>query len=265
MSAGLQGRLALVTGGGRGIGRAMAIGLARNGADVIVVYRSDREQAESTAAEIERSNVRGHVARCDIGDPASVADLGEELDRQGLAVDILVNNAGWYRRSPALELSTEDWIAMINGNLTGHFLISQMIAGRMRDDGRKGCIVNVTSVAQGAVSRGMVGYNVSKAGLWALTRQLAFELAPYGIRVNAIAPGLTETDMNRQQLQELSYRAERLSRIPLGFLGEPEDHVGALLYLVSDSAKFITGACIATDGGSSLTGPPAIPIESRGA
>jgi NAD(P)-dependent dehydrogenase (short-subunit alcohol dehydrogenase family) len=249
----------LVTGGGRGIGRALALGLARNGADVALVYQHDAEAAERVAAEARALGVRALAVQADTGAPAAVHGMLEQVVNEFGGLDILVNNAGTLSRVPFLDLAFDEWRRVLQTNLDGYFVVGQAVARHMVATSTRGCIVNVTSSNQSVLAPNMTHYVVSKTGAWALTRQMAFELAAYGIRVNAIAPGLTETDLNRADLANPEFRTGRLSRIPLDLIGVPEDQVGALLYLVSDAARYVTGTAIIVDGGAMLMGPMSRP------
>jgi NAD(P)-dependent dehydrogenase (short-subunit alcohol dehydrogenase family) len=210
------------------------------------------------AAEAARLGRRARAVQADTGQPAAVEAAVEQVAGELGGIDILVNNAGTQSRIPFLKLPFEEWRRVLGTNLDGYFLVGQAVARRMVAAGRGGVIVNVTSGAQSAVGPNMAHYNVSKAGALHLTRQMAYELAPYRIRVNALAPGLTETDINRADLQDAGFRSGRLGRIPLGFIAEPADYVGALLYLVSDAARYMTGECLVVGGGSSMMGPAAL-------
>jgi NAD(P)-dependent dehydrogenase (short-subunit alcohol dehydrogenase family) len=254
----LTGKRVMVTGGSRGIGRAIAMGLARAGAHVAIVYREDTDQAERTRSDIAALGVRALAMAADTGDERRVEALVSSVSEGLGGIDILINNAGTQKRIPFLKLPIEEWRRVMRTNLDGYFLVGQAVARHMVARGYAGVILNVTSVAQAAVAPNMTQYNVSKAAAMALTRQMAFELAAYGIRVNALAPGLTETDMNRADLADEAFRTMRLSRIPLGFIGAPEDHVAAALFLVSDAARYVTGACINVDGGNSMMGPASV-------
>ena len=263
VQADLTGRRALVTGGGRGIGRALALALARARADIAIVYNQHPEDAERVVAEARALGVRALAVQADTGEAADVRRmLSQVLDEFG-CLDILVNNAGTLSRVHFLDLSIEEWRRVLRTNLDGYFLVGQAVAQHMVASGTRGCIVNVTSGNQEVLAPNLSHYVVSKTAAWALTRQMAFELAPYGIRVNALAPGLTETDLNRADLTDREFRDGRLSRIPLDFIGEPEDQVGAVLYLVSDAARYVTGSAIIVDGGAVLMGPAARSQPSR--
>jgi L-rhamnose 1-dehydrogenase len=250
----LTERRAIVTGGGRGIGRALALGLAQNGADVAIVFHKNADAAGQTASTARAWGRRAIAVQADTSDQSQVERMLASVLEQFGAVDVLVNNAGTLSRFPFLDLPFEEWQRVLRTNLDGYFLVGQAVARHMVAAGIRGCIVNVTSGNQSVLAPNGTHYVVSKTGTWALTRQMALELAPFGIRVNAIAPGLTETDLNRTDLANPEYRQARLERIPLDMMGEPEDQVGALLYLVSDSARYVTGTAIVVDGGGMLLG-----------
>ncbi len=264
MQVDLKGQRAIVTGGGRGIGRALALGLARSGAHVAIVYRQDARAAESTVEAARGSGGQVLAVQADTSNGERVREMVAELAAELGGIDILVNNAGTLRRIPFLELPEEEWRRVLATNLDGYFLVGQAVARRMAAAGSGGAIVNVTSVNQTVVSPNLAHYVVSKAGALALTKQMAYELAPYGIRVNALAPGLTETDINRDALADTSFREQRLSGIPLGFIAEPDDLVGAMLYLVSDAARYVTGASFSVDGGTTLMGAAALAPRLNG-
>ena len=255
----LTGRRAIVTGGGRGIGRGIALGLARCGADVAIVYRQGAEVAEATAAEVAAVGRRALAVQADTSDGASVRSMVERVVAELGGVEILVNNAGVLSRVPFLEMPEEEWRRVVGINLDGYFLVGQAVARQMVAAGVPGAIVNVTPVNQTIVAPNLAHYVVSKAAAHALTRQMAYELAPYGIRVNSVAPGLTETDINRRDLADPAFREMRVGRIPMYALTEPEDQANAVLFLVSDAARYVTGEFISPDGGATLIGSNPLP------
>ena len=257
----LQGKTAIVAGGGRGIGAAIAVGLARQGANVAVTYAANQDAAEDTAEAVRAAGSRALAIQADSRDRAMVGAMVTRTAEALGPVDILVNNAGTQQRIPFLDIPDDAWREIFSVNVDGLFVMGQEVARTMVAAGNGGSIVSVTSVAQSQVAPNMTVYNASKAAAFALTRQMAYELAPHGIRVNCLAPGLTETDLNRQDLADETFRAQRLGRIPLGYIAEPEDQVAAAVFLVSDEARYVTGACLGVDGGADLTGPPAIPLR----
>lgn len=254
----LEGKVALVTGGSRGIGAAIAEGLAREGAIVVITHARADGSADRTVEGITGSGGRAFAKRVDSRSRAEVRTAVEEIRAELGAIDILVNNAGVMQRMAFLDTTDEAWRDMFAVNVEGLFVFGQEVAMSMVAAGRGGSIVTITSAAQKQVGPNMTAYSVSKAAAFTLTRHMAFELAPHGIRVNCVAPGLTETDINRKDLADAEFRRQRLERIPVGFIGEPHDQVGAVVYLVSDAARYVTGACIDVDGGVNLTGPSAM-------
>ena len=251
----LEGKRALVTGGSRGIGRAIALGLGRAGADLAVGYRRDREAAESAIRELEAQGRRAVAVQGSTVCRAEVERLvGEAHDFLG-GLDILVNNAGVLKRTPLLEISEDEWDAVVDVNLKGYFLVGQAVARRMVEDETPGAIVNVSSAGQAVAAPNLTHYCVSKAGVEMLTKQLALELAPHRIRVNAIAPGLIETDLNRADIAREDFRKRRLARIPLREIGIPDDLAAAVVYLASnDEARLVTGATLFIDAGQTIWG-----------
>ena len=249
----LEGKRALVTGGSRGIGRAIALGLGREGADVAVNYRQSRADAGSAVREIERRRRRAVAVR---GSTSSRSDVerfvAEAHDFLG-GLDILVNNAGILKRTPFLDILEEEWDAVLDVNLKGYFLVGQAVARRMVEAGTPGAIVNVSSAGQAVAGPNLTHYCVSKAGVQMLTKEMALELAPHNVRVNAVAPGLIETDINRADIARDAFREGRLARIPLGLIGAPDDVVGAVVFLSSNhEARLMTGASVFVDGGQTI-------------
>jgi gluconate 5-dehydrogenase/2-deoxy-D-gluconate 3-dehydrogenase len=247
----LEKKVALVTGGSRSIGRAIALGLAHEGASVAVNYVSHAEAAQSAVREVEALGRRALAVRADTSRRSQVQAMVEEVETRLGPIDILVNNAGVQKRLFFLDLAEEDWDWMLGVNLKGCFLVGQSVAARMKARGR-GKIINVSSEAAGFPAPRMTAYCVSKAGVAMLTKCMALELAQYGIRVNALAPGLTRTDLNRKDLEDESFLKMRLARIPLGRVMNPEDLVGAAVFLASPESDSMTGATLQVDGGRSI-------------
>lgn len=247
----LSGKTAIVTGGGKGIGRQMAQGLAEAGANVVLCARQ-AERCEQAAAELEQLGVRALGLGCDVRDPEQVrAVVGRTVDDFG-SVDILVNNAGVVWGATAEEMPLEGWQKVVDVNLTGVFLFSQA-AGRTMIDGSGGSIVNIASVAglHGAPAEiaNSVVYHATKGGVISFTRDLAWKWARHGIRVNAIAPGWFPSDMANFVLEAMG--DELLPRVPLGRFGGPEDLKGPVVFLASDAAAYVTGHTLVVDGGQS--------------
>jgi NAD(P)-dependent dehydrogenase (short-subunit alcohol dehydrogenase family) len=247
----LEGKVALVTGGSRSIGRAIALGLAREGAAVAVSYVGHAEAARSAAQEIEALGRRALAVRADSSQRSQVQAMVDEVETRLGPIDVLVNNAGVQKRVYFLDLAEEDWDWMLGVNLKGYFLVGQAVAIRMKARGR-GKIINVSSEAAGFPAPRMTAYCVSKAGVAMLTKCMALELAPHGIRVNALAPGLTRTDINRKDLEDESFLKLRLARIPLGRVMGPEDLVGAAVFLASADSDMATGITLQVDGGRAI-------------
>ena len=251
----LEGKRALVTGGSRSIGRAIALGLAREGADVAVNYRGSREDAESAVGEIEAMGRRAVAVQGSTDSRSDVERFVAEAHDFLGGLDLLVNNAGILKRTPFLEIGEGEWDAIQGVNLKGYFLVGQAVGRRMVEAGAAGAIVNVSSAGQAVAAPNLTHYCVSKAGVEMLTKQMALELAPHGIRANAIAPGLIETDLNRADIARDDFREGRLARIPLRKIGAPDDVVGAVVYLASnDEARLVTGASLFIDGGQTIWG-----------
>ena len=251
----LHGQRALVTGGSRSIGRAIALGLAREGADVVVNYRRDRAAAEETAAAIRALGRRAAVVQGDTSVRADVDRLVREAIEALGAIDLLVNNAGVLKRTPLLEIAEDEWDWILDTNLKGYFMVGQAVARHMVERGIAGAIINTSSAGQLIAAPNLTHYCVAKAGIEMLTKQLALELAPHRIRVNAICPGLIETDLNRKDIAEPAFRERRLARIPLREIGVPDDVVGAVVFLAATpESRLVTGASVFIDGGQTIWG-----------
>ncbi len=239
-------RCALVTGGSRGIGAATAVRLARQGYDVALSYRSGRQAAEEAAAEVERIGCRAVVVQADLADAGQARDLVREAAEALGGLNSLVNNAGYVQRIPWDEVSLEDWNRMMQVGLTAPFICTQLAIPYMREAGF-GRIVNVASLRALTGSAHGVHYASAKAGLFGLTRSMALALAPYGITVNAVCPGFTATDMNREALER---QGEKITgQIPLRRAAEPTEIAGLIAYLCSDEAGYITGETVSANGG----------------
>ena len=233
----LEGKTALVTGGSRGIGRAIALELARAGAAVAVGFREGREEAEAVAAE-----ARGRAIQADVASAEEAARLVEEAGE----LDILVNNAGLTRDGLLARMPDEDWRVVIETNLSSVFYTCRAAArGMMRK--RAGAIVNVSSVVGVHGNPGQTNYSASKAGIIGFTKALARELGSRGVRANVVAPGYVETRLTDVLPDEA--RGLMLANTPLGRLGQPDDVAGAVRFLCSDEASFITGEVLLVDGG----------------
>ncbi len=240
------GKTALVTGGSRGIGRAIAAALAREGAAVAVGYLRHAAEADAVAEALRRSGRRALAVRADVSRPEEAAALvAAVLDRWG-RLDVLVNNAGITIRAPLDQVTPADWDAVLATNLTGAFLCSQAAAPALRES--EGAIVNVASI-RGLVGGSAPAYAASKGGLIALTKTLARALAPR-VRVNAVAPGYTETALHAGLSVEERERIVR--RIPVGRFAEPEEVARAVLFLASPRASYITGQTLVVDGGLTM-------------
>jgi 3-oxoacyl-[acyl-carrier protein] reductase len=233
----LEGRTALVTGGSRGIGRAIALELARAGADVVVGYQRGREEAEAVAAE-----AGGRALQADVSDPDEARRLVEESGDVG----VLVNNAGLTRDGLLPRMPDDDWHAVLGTNLSGVFYTCRAVSRAMMRR-RAGAIVNVSSIVGLHGNAGQTSYAASKAGIIGFTKSLARELGPRGVRANVVAPGYVTSRLTDAIPEEL--RAGMLTNTPLGRFGEPEDVAHAVRFLCSDEASFITGEVLLVDGG----------------
>jgi 3-oxoacyl-[acyl-carrier protein] reductase len=242
----LTGKAALVTGGSRGIGKAIGLRLARQGADVAFSYRGNAEAAKATADEIESIGTKALSIQGDVKDPESAdAVVKAALDAFG-KVDILVNNAGITRDDLIMRMSEEAWREVLETNLFGAFWMTKAVTRPMLK-ARAGRIVNITSVSGQAGQMGQANYSSAKAGLIGLTKATARELASRGITVNAVAPGFVLTELT-QNLPE-ALQNELIARTPLGRFGTVEEIADAVAFLASDEARYITGQVLAVDGG----------------
>jgi 3-oxoacyl-[acyl-carrier protein] reductase len=242
----LTGKSALVTGGSRGIGKAIVLRLARQGADVAFTYKGNTTAAEATAAEIEGLGRRALAIQADATDPESAeAAVKQALEAFG-KVDILVNNAGITRDDLIMRMTADAWREVLETNLFGAFWMTKAVTRPMLK-ARGGRIVNITSVSGQAGQMGQANYSSAKAGLIGLTKASARELASRGITVNAVAPGFVLTELTQDLPEDL--KTQITERTPLGRFGTTEEIADAVAFLVSDEARYITGQVLAVDGG----------------
>lgn len=248
----LEGRIAVIVGGTTGIGRALSLGLAQAGADVVASARG-AENLEATAAEITALGRRTLRIRSDVNDRASLEALCDQVVTELGAVDILVNCAGRTQRKPTLEVSEAEWNAILETNLTGTLRGCQIFGRAMIERGY-GRIINIASLASSVGLFEVAAYGASKAAVAALTRQLAVEWGARGVCVNAIAPGVFRTALNSQLLDGTARGQEFLLRTPMRRFGKLEELVGAAVFLASESASFVNGEVLVVDGGFLASG-----------
>lgn len=242
----LDGKVAIVTGASRGIGRSVAIELAKAGAKVVINYAGNTAAAESVKETIEAEGGQAIVCQADVADANSVDDMVKQTVESFGRIDILINNAGITRDGLLMRMKESDWDAVMNTNLKGVFNCTKAVSRIMMKQ-KSGNIVNMTSVVGLMGNAGQSNYSAAKAGVIGFTKSMAKELAPRGITVNAIAPGFITTDMTAVLSDQV--KNDLADKIPLGRLGEPEDISKAVLFLVSGSANYITGQTINIDGG----------------
>ena len=244
----LQNQVAVVTGAGRGIGRAIAIRFANAGADVVCVSRT-AENAEKVAGEVQSLGRKAWAHAVDVADAKSVEAASERIVAEAGRVDILINNAGITRDGLLMRMSEEDWDVVLDTNLKGAFTFTKAFSRAFLKQ-RSGRIINISSVIGLIGNAGQCNYAASKSALFGFTKSIARELGSRGITVNAIAPGFIETDMTAKMTPET--RAELLKKIPLNALGQPEDIAEAALFLAGPSGRYITGQVLTVDGGMAM-------------
>lgn len=242
----LDGKVALVTGGSRGIGRAVALELAKSGAKVVVNYAGNINAANEVCEVVTAAGGEAMAIQADVSDANSVDAMIKQVIEKYGRIDILVNNAGITRDNLLMRMKEEDWDIVINTNLKGIFLCTKLVSRYMMKQ-KSGRIINMTSVVGITGNAGQSNYSAAKAGVIGFTKSMAKELASRGITVNAIAPGFISTDMTAVLSEQV--KTELAGQIPLGRLGEPEDIAAAVVFLVSNAANYITGQTIHVDGG----------------
>ena len=242
----LENKVALVTGASRGIGRAIALRLAKDGAAVIVNYNGSKEKAEAVVKEIEEAGGKAEAYQCSVADFAGVEEMMKYVIKTYGRIDILVNNAGITRDGLLMAMSEADFDAVIDTNLKGAFNCMRHVARQMIKQ-RGGRIINISSISGVMGNAGQMNYAASKAGVIGMTKTVAKELGSRGVTCNAVAPGFVRTPMT--DVLEEDYKAEILKQISLGRLGEPEDIANAVSFLVSDKASYITGQVLVVSGG----------------
>lgn len=242
----LEGKAALVTGASRGIGREIALELARAGADVAVNYSGSEAKANEVVEEIKALGRKAVAIQCNVADSDSVAEMVKQTTEAFGKVDILINNAGITRDNLLMRMKEQEWDDVINTNLKGVFLCTKAVTRPMMKQ-RSGRIINVASIVGVSGNPGQANYTAAKAGVIGLTKTTAKELASRGITVNAIAPGFIATDMTDALPEEA--KSAMLGQIPLGYFGDPADIAKAAVFLVSEDSKYITGQTLHIDGG----------------
>ncbi|MGM0879048.1 MAG: 3-oxoacyl-[acyl-carrier-protein] reductase [Bacillota bacterium] len=244
----LENQVVIVTGGSRGIGRAISLKLASVGADVVILYAGNQVKAEETVSEISQLGRKSLALQVDVSDADQVNQAFQEVMKLFGKIDVLINNAGITKDNLVMRMNEEDWNRVMDVDLKGVFLCSKAVMRPMMKQ-RKGRIINISSVVGVAGNPGQANYAAAKAGVIGLTKTLAKELASRNITVNALAPGFIETDINSDLSKKQSWREETMKLIPLRRAGTPEDVSEVVLFLASESSRYITGQTIHVDGG----------------
>ena len=255
----LEGQKALVTGGSSGIGKAVAIGLGQAGADVVVNYVRDEDQANEVAAEIRKCGSRAYAHQADVSNEEQVKNMFQKMFKEFGTIDILINNAGLQQDAPFDEMTVDQWNLVIDVNLTGQFLCAREAVREFKRRGvvkavscAAGKIICMSSVHELIPWAGHVNYAASKGGVMLMMKSIAQEIAPFRIRVNSIAPGAIRTPINREAWETPEAYAKLMELVPYKRIGEPEDIARAAVWLASDNADYINGISLFVDGGMTL-------------
>jgi 3-oxoacyl-[acyl-carrier protein] reductase len=245
----LAGKKALVTGASRGIGRGIAIALATQGADVVVNFRSNADEANAVVAEITKMGRQALAVQADVSSAADVARMFNEIRSKWGGLNILVNNAGIVAQNPIEKITEDEWNSVINTNLKGQFLCIQNALALMAAGSKIVCISSIASGGVGVGFGNIAHYAASKGGVVGMVEDLAIELGPKGININAVAPGVIESDMTTGMLSDVQTKTGLMARIPKRRVGRPADIAATVAFLASDEADYVHGATIYVDGG----------------
>lgn len=245
----LKDKVAIVTGGGGGIGHALCDRLAQDGAKIVINYRSSMDEAEAVQASVKKVGAEALLVKADLGEVEQINSLvAQSIDHFG-KVDILVNNAGLEKRADFWDVTEKDYDLVLDVNLKAVFFATQAVVKHFRDTNNPGRIINISSVHEELPFPHFTSYCASKGGVKMITRNLAVELGPLGITINNVAPGAIATPINKDLLNNPEQLKKVTQNIPLGRMGEPEDVAGLVAFLASDEAKYITGSTFYVDGG----------------
>lgn len=245
----LEGKVAFVTGGSQGIGQAIAVRLAEEGADIVLTYRTHPEGAQETLSKVEASGRKGFIVKADLGVVSDIRQMIAEGIKHFGKLDILVNDAAIEKNVPFWEVTEEDYDAVLNVNLKGVFFATQAMVQHLMETQRTGKIINISSTHEELPLPKYTSYCMSKGGIKMLTRNLAIELAPYGITINSVGPGMIETSIHADRRKDPKGLAGMVKNIPLGRLGQPHEIAPMVAYLASSDADYMTGTTVFVDGG----------------
>jgi glucose 1-dehydrogenase len=249
MNMELNGKVALITGSSQGIGQAIAVRLAQDGANIVIDYRSHSEGAEETRRQVEAAGAKGVVVKADLSSIDQINYLVDSGVKALGGIDILVNNAGIEKHKDFWEVTEDEYDAVMAVNLKGVFFTTQAFVRQLQSANRPGKIINISSVHEELPFPHFTSYCMTKGGMKMMTRNLAIELAPFGITVNSVAPGAIETPINKSLLQDPAKLGALMANIPLKRLGQPADVADVVAFLASDKSDYMTGTTVFVDGG----------------